>query len=236
MPSELEIYENHADRYEELIRREDYQGNILATLERILPLDGCIAADLGTGTGRLARFLTARVSYIHGFDLSREMLRVGRDCLAAGASTNWSVSLADHRRIPLRGGTIGLVVSGWSVSYLAVWNPETWRSELEQWMEEMNRVLRPGGWIVLFESLGTGNETPVRLDHLRNFYTWLDETGFKNTWIRTDYRFESVDQTENSVRFFFGDELGDRVRQFNLRVLPECTGVWWKQTVEARAT
>ncbi|MBM3124794.1 MAG: class I SAM-dependent methyltransferase [Chloroflexi bacterium] len=236
MPSELEVYESHADRYEELIRWEDYQGNILETMKRILPLEGRIAVDLGAGTGRLARLLTPQVSYIHAFDASRVMLRICREQLASSGSANWNVGVADHRHIPLSDRTLDLVVSGWSVSYLAVWNSETWRSELEQWMEEMNRVLLPAGWIVLFESLGTGNETPLRLDHLRKFYSWLDETGFQNTWIRTDYRFESIEQAEKSVRFFFGDELGDRVRKYHLRILPECTGVWWKQTVDGSVT
>ncbi len=137
--------------------------------------------------------------------------------------------MADHRQLPVDDGSADLIVSGWSVAYLAVWNPDSWRAELEKWMTEMKRVLKPGGQIILFESLGTGNESPVKLEHLANYYPWLDETGFQHKWIRTDYQFESLDEAEYLSRFFFGDELGDKVRQNNWVILPECTGVWWRE-------
>jgi hypothetical protein len=95
-------------------------------------------------------------------------------------------------------------------------------------MEEMKRVLKPGSPMVLYETLGTGHETPVRVPHLENFYTWLDENGFQNTSIRTDYHFESPEEAERLVRFFFGDELGDQVKKTSGVILPECTGVWWR--------
>jgi ubiquinone/menaquinone biosynthesis C-methylase UbiE len=77
------------------------------------------------------------------------------------------------------------------VSYITVWDPEHWCREADAWLGEARRVLRPSGTIILFESLGTGNESPQRLAQLENFYNWLDDKGFKNKWIRTDYQFES---------------------------------------------
>jgi len=91
----------------------------------------------------------------------------------------------------------------------------------------MKRILRRDSFIVLFESLGTGNESPIRLEHLKEYYPWLDKAGFQNKWIRTDYKFKSVDEAEDLSRFFFGDELADKVRAKKRVVLPECTGVWW---------
>ena len=88
-------------------------------------------------------------------------------------------------------------------------------------------VLRPDSFIVLYESLGTGNESPIRLEHLKDFYPWLDEVGFQYKWIRTDYKFESLAEAEELSRFFFGDELGNKVVQNNWTILTECTGVWW---------
>jgi hypothetical protein len=34
-------------------------------------------------------------------------------------------------------------------------------------------------------------------------------------------------EAEELSRFFFGDELGNKVVQNNWTILPECTGVWW---------
>lgn len=223
------IYQTDGDRYEALIAREDYQGNILRALEEIVKLDGLEVLDLGAGTGRLAVMLAPRVKSMQAFDISEEMLRVCRQRLAAGGLTNWKVETADHRQIPIPDTSADLAVSGWSVSYLAVWHPDAWRAELEKWLGEMQRVLRPNSHIVLFESLGTGNETPLQLEHLKDFYPWLADAGFQNQWIRTDYQFESIDEAEELSRFFFGEELGDQVKANGWVTLPECTGVWWKK-------
>jgi ubiquinone/menaquinone biosynthesis C-methylase UbiE len=229
LPTQEEIYKTEGDKYEALIAREDYQGNILKTLREITPLEGRVVYDLGAGTGRLACMLAPQVKHVHAFDISEEMLRVCREKFIASGLTNWQVDLADHRQLPVDDHSADLVVSGWSLSYLAVWNPETWKDELEKWMGEMKRVLRPGSFIVLYESLGTGNESPIKLEHLDKFYPWLDEVGFQNKWVRTDYQFKSLEEAEFLSHFFFGDELGDKVRKNKWEILPECTGVWWRQ-------
>lgn len=229
MPTEKEIYQTEGEKYEALIAREDHQGNILRTLREIVDLDGLDVYDLGAGTGRLACMLAPHVRSIRAFDVSAEMLRVCREKLSASGLSNWQVDLADHRRLPVADASADLVVSGWSVSYLAVWNPDSWRVELKNWLDEMKRVMRPGGSIVLYESLGTGHESPLELDHLRDYYPWLDAAGFQKKVIRTDYQFASLDEAEQLSRFFFGDELGDKVREHRWQLLPECTGVWWKR-------
>ncbi len=223
------IYQTDGDRYEALIAREDNQGNIEKALDEIVNVNGLDVLDLGTGTGRLAVMLAPRAKSVRAFDVSEEMLRVCRSRFEASVLSNWQVGIADHRQLPITNNSADLVVSGWSVSYLAVWNNEHTTRELDTWLIEMQRVVRKGGWVVLFESLGTGNESPIRLAHVESTYQWLDAVGFQNKWIRTDYQFESVDEAEELSRFFFGDELGDKVRQNNWVILPECTGVWWKK-------
>ena len=70
------IYQSDGDRYEALIAREDYQGNILRAIEEILKVDGLDILDLGAGTGRLTLLLVSRAKSIRSFDASAEMLRV----------------------------------------------------------------------------------------------------------------------------------------------------------------
>ncbi len=224
-----QIYQTDGDRYEALIAREDYQGNIEKALDEIVKVDGLDVLDLGAGTGRLAVMLAPRAKSMRAFDASEEMLRVCREKFEARGLTNWKVDVADHRSIPVADYSADLVVSGWSVAYLHVWNPETWRVELKKWLDEMKRILRPGSFIVLFESLGTGYESPIHLEHLKEYYPWLDEVGFQNRWIRTDMKYESLEEAVELSGFFFDDEFGEKVRQNNWIIVPECTGVYWKQ-------
>jgi ubiquinone/menaquinone biosynthesis C-methylase UbiE len=222
------IYQSDGDRYQDLISYEDYQRNIPGALDEIINLDGLDAFDLGAGTGRLTLLLAPRVKSIHAFDASAEMLRVCRDRLSQGGYSNWQVDVADHRTLPVQDHSADVVVSGWSVAYLAVWHPETYRDELETWLNEMKRVLKPDGKIILFESLTTGSETPVPLEHLKNYYAWLDEASFQNTWIRTDFKFESPEVAADLLGFFFGEEMTQRIQENQTAIVPECTGVWWK--------
>jgi ubiquinone/menaquinone biosynthesis C-methylase UbiE len=223
------IYQTEGDRYEALISREDYQGQILHAIQEIVSLDGLDVFDLGAGTGRLTLLLAPLVRSIRAFDASAEMLRVCQKRLIASGLSNWQVDVADHRRLPVSATSADLVVSGWSVSYLAVWNPGNGPAELDKWLSEMKRVVRREGTIILFESLGTGNEEPIRLEHMEPTYQWLEDNGFDNTWIRTDYRFESVEEAIELSGFFFGEELAEQVRASGSVLLPECTGVWWRQ-------
>ena len=227
MPSEKEVYATHAREYEALVSREDYQGNILKSIQEIVALRGLDVLDLGAGTGRLACLLAPYVRTMTAFDLSPHMLGVAREKLRRSNLDDWSTVAADHRHLPLKSRSADLIVSGWSVSYVTVWYPDRWRLEAEAWLAEARRVLRKGGIIILFESLGTGMESPQPLKHLENFYGWLDEKGFANKWIRTDYRFESPETGSEVAGFFFGEEMRERILREQMTILPECTGVWW---------
>jgi hypothetical protein len=94
----------------------------------------------------------------------------------------------------------------------------------------MERMLRTGGTAIIIETLGTGHETPVEpSSELSEYYSYLEnELGFSRSWIRTDYKFSSVEDAEKTVRTFFGDELGNYFKNNNTAILPECTGFWAK--------
>ena len=227
MSTEKEVYAQHAVEYEALVSREDYQGNILKAIRDILPLDGLDVLDLGAGTGRLICLLAPCVRTILALDLSAHMLEISRDKLRRFRKHNWLTAASDHRKLPIQSGSADLIVSGWSVSYITIWHPDAWRAEADAWLMEAHRVLRKGGRIILFESLGTGNEVPQRLAHLENFYGWLDDRHFQNKWIRTDYRFETPEIGGEVAGFFFGKEMREKILSEKMTILPECTGVWW---------
>jgi ubiquinone/menaquinone biosynthesis C-methylase UbiE len=228
MPTEKEVYEAHADQYERLVRREDYQNNLLAAIEDYCPLAGLDVVELGAGTGRLTRLLAPRVRSIKAFDSSAHMLGVAETSLRGMDLANWETGVADHRKVPVQDSSTDLVISGWSFCYLAVWGDADWQSALQDGLDEVRRILRPGGMILIIESLGTGTEKPRPPEHLRAYFDWLTETGFERGWTRTDYRFESLEEAVELSTFFFGEEMGRQVREKNWVVLPECTGIWWK--------
>lgn len=228
MPTEQEVYNTHAGQYERLIRREDWQNNIGKAIERIRIPDGLDILDLGAGTGRLTRLLAARSASLTACDASAHMLALAESFLRQSGHSHWRTAVADHRQIPFSDARFDLVVSGWSFCYLAVWGGADWRSALDDGLREINRILRPGGTFLLFETLGTGQESPHAPEHLAGYYAWLTEKGFQSTWIRTDYKFESLEEAVELATFFFGAEMGEKAQANNWQVLPECTGAWWR--------
>jgi ubiquinone/menaquinone biosynthesis C-methylase UbiE len=228
MPEHREIYAKHADQYELLVSREDYESNISRALGKITSFEAKDVVELGTGTGRLARLLAPAAKSIHAMDASPKMLQVAAEKLSKGGFQNWNVVAADHRNLPLADHSADIVISGWSIVYLVVWYESTWMSELAKGLAEMKRILRPGSNIIILETLGTGHTSPHPPDNLLDYFAFLEQEGFSSSWIRTDYRFESRQEAEEIVSGFYGDEMVDGLVENESVTLPECTGIWWK--------
>ncbi len=220
------VYAQEADRYQQLISREDYQGNLLPALVKILSLNGLDVLDLGSGTGRLTQLLSPLVNSVHAFDLSLHMLDVAAGQLRSRGYLNFLVSAADHRWIPRASNSADLIVSGWSVCYLVVWAEDDWKKDLDLALQEMRRLLREGGTIIIIETLGTGTNKPDAPEKLRDYFGYLERAGFQQSWIRTDYQFQDWDEAADLVEFFFGPEMLEKLIPGEKPVLPECTGIW----------
>ena len=229
MPDFKEIYANHADRYDRLVAREDYQGNLLRALGEIGPLAGLDVVELGAGTGRFTRMLAPIVGSIRAFDASQHMLDMAAETLARGGWANWRLALADSRELPVEDACADLALAGWTFGHMTEWYPDAWRDEIGRAVGEMRRVLRPGGIAVIVETLGTGRETPQPpAERLAKYYTMLErDYGFTRTWLRTDYRFQSQAEAAELTGFFFGAPAPTTLTEEGFAIVPECTGVWW---------
>jgi ubiquinone/menaquinone biosynthesis C-methylase UbiE len=230
MPSFEEIYAQYGEDYDALVTREDYEGNILRALADIQPLDNADVVELGAGSGRLTRLLAPVVRSIRAYDASEHMLSVADKTLRQTGATNWTLGVSDNRGLPVEDASADISLAGWTFGHSVAWYPARWRAEIGRMIDEMQRVLRPGGTAIILETMTTGSETPrPPTEWLAAYYAWLEkERGYSSTTIRTDYQFESLDEAERLTRFFFGDELADTVVREKWVVLPECTGIWWR--------
>jgi len=229
MPDHKQVYKQEALNYQRLIAREDYQDNLLPAIREIMHLENPDVIDLGSGTGRLAYLLAPVARSVFAFDLFPQMLGVAVSRLKEQGLNNWLAAASDHRNLPLDAGSADLVISGWSFCYLVVWEQHHWEDSLEVGLQEINRLLRDEGLIIIIETLGTGVETPDPPEKLQHYFQYLETKGFQRSWLRTDYQFQDREEAGELVRFFFGEEMLEKVGNQPQPVLPECTGIWWKR-------
>ncbi|MRR32287.1 class I SAM-dependent methyltransferase [bacterium] len=229
MPDHPEIYRSQAEQYEALVSREDYQGNLLPALLKITSFNDKRVVEFGAGTGRLTIQIAPLVKSIQAFDISQHMLDLAAQKLTKSGLTNWHIQTADHRFIPAADRSAEVILSGWSVCYVVVDHPKGWQAEIDKVLAEMDRILVPGGKIILIETLGTGFEQPTPPDHLVEYYAHLESQGFSRSWVRTDYRFENIKIARDLSKFFFGNAMLEKIVSDTRGItLPECTGIWSK--------
>ncbi|MBK7585649.1 MAG: class I SAM-dependent methyltransferase [Myxococcales bacterium] len=221
------IYQQRADEYDELICAEDADGELPRELARRVPLSGAVLVDVGAGTGRIARLLSGSVAHVHLVERAAPMLALAERRLAENGIQNFTAHLSDVRELPLADASADVAIAAWVFGHFRSWMPETWRTDVDEALAEMRRVLRPGGHRVLVESLGTGHETPRKNEPLDEYFEFLERRhGFERSVIRTDYVFPDVDTTARIAGGFFGDAMAKRIRENAWARLPECTAVF----------
>jgi ubiquinone/menaquinone biosynthesis C-methylase UbiE len=226
------IYAEHAAEYDALVGAEDCDGHLLPAIETIAPLPGASVQEVGAGTGRITRRLVGRGASVIAVDRSPAMLAVARRHLEAlGPAARWELRCEDARDLSAPAGWADLAIAGWVFGHFRTWFEAGWRAEVGRALDAMERALKPGGALVLVETLGTGREDPSPPSPaLAEYFAWLEgERGLAREAIRTDYQFPDVETAARVTGFFFGDAFGDRVRRERWRRVPECTGLWWRR-------
>jgi ubiquinone/menaquinone biosynthesis C-methylase UbiE len=225
------IYSARASEYHRMIAAEDADGQLLPAIERVATPRGKRILDLGTGTGRLPLLFGDQAAQLIGLDLHRDMLRqnVAQRQRQGG---RWEVVQGDMRQLPFPAASAEIVTAGWAIGHLRSWFAADWQSQIGRVLAEMQRVVVPGGALMIMETLSTGSLTPAPPNaELAEYYDWLEQTwGFRRQTLQTDYYFASVDEAVARTEFFFGPELAARIRELGWARLPEWTGLWSKLT------
>ena len=102
-----------------------------------LPLAGKRLLDIGSGVGRLARYVGNQAGLVVGVDISGEMLRVARERME-GLSRTWFVQ-CDAESLPFQSASFDLLTCLGLFEYIA---------DLEPFLREFFRVTAPQGHLL----------------------------------------------------------------------------------------
>lgn len=223
------IYRDQADAYDQLVSREDYQGQLWPTLAGLADWQGATVAEFGAGTGRVTRLFAPHVARVFAFDESLAMLTLAQQRFSALGMQHIETAVADHRAIPLPDASVTVCIAGWALGHLIRFAEGDWGEAIDAAVAEMRRLLRPGGTAIVIETMGTGQETPSAPNaDLAALYQRLEEShGFHFQAIRTDYRFATAEEARRLTGFFFGPSMTAQITGDQGLILSEWSGIWW---------
>jgi ubiquinone/menaquinone biosynthesis C-methylase UbiE len=225
-----QIYRAFAHEYQQMIAAEDADRNLANELNNLVGETCPRLLDLGSGTGRIPAYLANQAGQLVALDLHSAMLAEQRKIRSRQAG-EWGLVQADMRSLPIAGRWAHATIAGWSIGHLRSWYAQDWRGQIGRVLAEMLRVTRPGGWLIILETLGTGSLAPAPPGpELAEYYDWLEqEYGFARQILSTDYQFASVEEAVEKTEFFFGPELARRIQANQWSRIPEWTGLWKRQ-------
>ncbi len=137
----LEMFSGLASSYERVLRyatlwQDRYWKRWV--VESVSVRRGQQVLDIGSGTLLLEELLEKSGCEVVGVDLTESMLRIGNAKRLHGVK---GLVVGDGESLPLSDGTFDLVLSCYVPKYV----------DLGRFAEEVSRVLRPGGKIVLYD-------------------------------------------------------------------------------------
>lgn len=162
-----------------------------------LPPDGEVA-DIGSGTGYLAKALAAHVKKVWAIDASLAMLEVFRQDLALTNIINIEIAQGDVHDLPLKAKSLDMIFANLLLHHLL---------DPKSAISEMFRVLKTGGRIVITDVDAHSHQwlkvekSDIWLGFDRiQMENWLKTVGFNQVEISDlDYYCKTSDQTGNCI-------------------------------------
>jgi len=163
------------------LRRDIYWRRVLS--EELQPEAGSVILDVAVGTAETALAISRRYPAVSivGVDFSPAMLTVGKKKINTRyPAAPVSLTAGDGRQLPIRSGSVDAVTISFGIRNM---------EERDMVLAEFNRVLRPGGRLLIMEFSYPDNPLLYRLyrfyfDHiLPPVGNWLSRTDYAYSYL-----------------------------------------------------
>lgn len=201
MTNNKKIIPFYGGTYPELFEIErrcmDRDGEVIRYLDQVLPKG--LVLDVGAGNGYTAEKLTDRKRTIVAMEPDEKMIDRGKNLI-------WSDGVA--QQIPFHSKTFDAVYSTWAFFFNGI-------SDIEAGLEEVERVVRNGGKIIIVDNFGEDEFSSFsEQDISSNVSDWV-KRGFDYHVIHTAFEFDSVEEAKRLLSFYFAEK-GSRVNKTRL--------------------
>ncbi len=182
---DVQAFFEHVATDWDTMRLAYYDERVIEKMAEVASVgEGSEIADVGTGTGFVAAGLASRVKRVIGIDNAVSMLRVACENLDALGESNVELLIGDLARLPLAANSVDAAFAN-MVLHHAV--------DPVAMLEEMARIVRPGGTIVITDEV----EHPYEWMREEHADVWLGFTpeqveDYFNEAGLADYGYESL--------------------------------------------
>jgi SAM-dependent methyltransferase len=186
----------------------DPEGRIPAAMQATAPIEGRVLLDVGAGVGDRTIRYAPLVARVYALEPDPKALPILRGRIKSSGATNVTVTPGSAAAIPLEDNSADVAYATWAYFF----GPGS-----EPGLREVERVIRPGGDIVIVQNYGQ--------DELSSFWTadesqceawppWFAEQGFACEVVDTVWRFRTIDEALAVLEFLWGK----RARTYALEV------------------
>ena len=198
-------YENN-DYYEIFSIAEDGEGKVDNYLKGLAV--GKIVLDAGCGTGKFLPSLEKYADKYIGIDLSSEQLNKAKSKSQKDNSIFIKSNLAD---ITLEDNSVDLIISTWVLGTIIDLD------ERSKCLDELKRVLKPGGQIILVENDLNSEFEEIRNrdkdSRTKNYNNWILSNNFVvDKRINTYFSFNSVSEAKKCFEIIYGEEIANKIK------------------------
>ena len=192
----IPFYGSRSPRLFEIERRAmDRDGKLIDFLDRVLPAGRVL--DVGAGDGFTAERLSRTDRVVVALEPDPGIVASARQLL-------WASGVAQD--IPFHDRSFEAAYSTWAF-FLSGVDPES----LAQGLAEVERVVVPGGTIVVVDNAGDDEFTALSPRAIADDGSWWIGRGFERNVIDSAFQFDSLGEARELIGFYFGKDAADRV-------------------------
>jgi ubiquinone/menaquinone biosynthesis C-methylase UbiE len=187
----------------------DPEERIPAAMQTIAPIEDRVLLDVGAGVGDRAILYARLAAHVFALEPDPDALPILRGRIKSSQAENVTVVPGGAEAIPLEDNCADVAYATWAYFFGAGSEPG---------LQEVERVVRPGGDLVVVQNYGH--------DELSRFWApmereceywppWFAEHGFSCQVVDTTWRFHSQDKALAVLEFLWGEQARAYVLEHN---------------------
>jgi ubiquinone/menaquinone biosynthesis C-methylase UbiE len=187
------------DLFDLMARAIDPEERIPAAMQAAAPIEGRSLLDVGAGVGDRTIVYARLAAHVYALEPDPNALPILRGRIKSSGAANVTALPAGAEAIPLDDDSVDVAYATWAYFF----GPGS-----EPGLREVERVVRPGGDIVVVQNYGHDDLSrfwPPQEAECENWPPWFEAQGFTCQVVDTVWRFATVDEALAVLEFLWGE-------------------------------